>query len=859
MLKNLKLFICGVGAVCVLLFGSTAFSAPVYPSFDGLMIPQTGCLPPAVNEEYRLTLMSDDTPQKPLTNQKLLTILIEFEDVKMHFSNQFWHDEMFDTTPGALSVVNYWKENANGVDVFAPADISSVVNGRTGTVDYEDYIDVRYTITKCSDGVVKVSLDMPHPIKTWNSDEETIPPPIPAEMAVYAIEQDLDFNVERPRIVTIFAGYEASTGNGAGKGQVHGYTPLVTMKTSDGTNLGFYTIQGELSYEDVSCGIGVICHEMGHSIFGLPDLYLTSHAALEDDGLGTYSLMADGSSGYRYNRLDNDNDYDNPYATYSAHVPAHLDPWCKIQCGFVTPTIVDEWDGNVNSIIDMGTDNKYNVIKVMSKVDPKQYFLIENRQLIGFDKGLEALNQRCYSGNTPFNGGILIYHVDENVGYNCNNTGKHMFISVEQSNRENPSLFHSFEWQYLNINGRNSLNAETIPNSNFHEADNLKICSYEEDCHPQTVKSGISIEVLSESSSSMRVKVNVDDEYKITETNETFSDIFKDINFCNAIIEMLSEDGKERKANDIISADDWLKILSIEILTISDRNIRSLYGIEHLSKLTDITCSNNELTELDFSNNPELNYIDCKNNKLVKLNISQCKNLMFLYCRDNALQELNIQSNIELIQLNCASNELKKLNVTQNTKLNRLICNGNYMDENYKIGIIGADNLKSSLVTSANNFKYSPQKTTEEKPTPSPTPTAEPSPTPKVEPSPTPIVSPTPTVEPSPTPIVSPSPTPTAEPSPSPALQTGDRVEFEQSGGKVTAKLIFDSTAPPAESDIMLIVAYSENGQLIRAEVPDITEMTAEFDYRDCDISVYVWDKNMKPLMEVQKLKKTAE
>lgn len=658
-----------------------------------------------------IQLMSTDDIQETVETKKLLTILIEFEDVKMHFSNQFWHDEMFDTTPGALSVVNYWKENANGVDVFEPADISSVVDGRTGTVDYEEYTDVGYTITKCSDGVVKVSLDMPHPIKTWDSDEKTIPAPILAEMAVYAIEQDLNFNVERPRIITIFAGYEASTGNGAGKGQVHGYTPLVTMKTSDGMNLGFYTIQGELSYEDVSCGIGIICHEMGHSIFGLPDLYLTSHAALEDDGLGTYSLMANGCTGCRYNRLDNDNDYDNPYASYSAHVPAHLDPWCKIQCGFVTPTIVDEWDGNVNSITDMGTDNKYNVIKVMSKVDPKQYFLIENRQLIGFDKGLEALNNWCYSGNTPFNGGILIYHVDENVGYNSNNTGKHLFISVEQSNRENPSLFHSFEWQYLNINGRNSLNAETIPNSNFHEADNLKICSYEEDCHPQTVKSGISIEVLDESSPSMRVKVNVDDEYKITETDETFSDVFEDINFCNAIIGILSEDGEDRKANDIISENDWYKILSIESLAISERNIKSVKGVEHLSKLTEIICNNNELTELDFSNNPELNYVDCKNNKLTELNLSNCKNLMFLYCSNNSLTKLDIQGNTELLQLNCSSNALTGLNVSSNSKLNRLVCSNNYMDEDYTVGIEGVSNLKQSLVTSVSNFKYLPQKT----------------------------------------------------------------------------------------------------------------------------------------------------
>ncbi len=821
-MKKFRLFICSIGAIFVLTLGISANAAHLFPTPEEMMIRQTSCVQPMPCADAEL-FSTDEETQKPLTHQKLLTILIEFEDVKMHFTSNYWNGQIFSKKPNDISVVNYWKENSNGLDIFEPADTSGVQIGRKGKVSYKDYIDLSYEITERADGIVKVSLDMPHPIKTWGNGgvftDNGEAPLKTITSAVWAIEADFDFAVEQPHILTIFAGYDITAPDGAGKGEMWAHASAVDIKTSTGINLGRYATQGELYEEDISCGIGVTCHELGHSVFYLPDLY--TH--IGESGMYVYSLMSGGSHGYRY--VETINDDGSSYMTCLHNVPTHLDPWCKIKCGFVDPEVVNEWDGNINSISNMGVDSKYNVIKVRSKADPKQYFLIENRQIIGFDEALKSLNALKGSEETPFNGGILIYHIDENVDCvnNNSNLNNHRFISAESSNSAIAVSDSSYGWPYLNIDGRNKLNADTIPNSNFHEADNLKICSYEEDCHPQTVKSGISIEVLGENSPSMRVKVNVDDEYKITETDETFSDVFKDINFCNAIIEILSEDGKERKANDIISEDDWFKILSIEILTISDRDIRSLAGIEHLSKLTDITCSNNELTELDFSNNPELNYIDCKNNKLVKLNISQCKNLMFLYCRDNALQELNIRSNTALTQLNCINNELKKLDVTQNTKLNRLLCNDNYMDEDYKEGIIGIESLKNSLIASENNFKYLPQKTLGETPSPTPTPTVEPSPTPTVEPSPTPTV------------------------------ELSDRIEFEQSGDTVSAKLIFEKTAPPAENNIMLIVSYRENGQLKRVEVPEISDMTASFDYKDCDIAVYVWDKNMKPLMEVQK------
>ncbi len=688
------------------LFSSAASAEPVT---------YQGCLPPEVNAEFRT--MSADEAQKPLTNQKLLTILIEFNDVKIQYGTEFWSKQMFDTTPNALSVVNYWKENSNGLDVFEPANTSKVIVGDKGIISYEDYHNINYEIKECYNGVVGVYLDMPHPVKKRSESDGTETGKT-GILAIKALENHFDFKAEIPHFVTIFAGYEYPYGEGIG--QVAAYTQIANITTSDGIELGGFTVQGELQDDDdIPNGIGTACHELGHLVFGLPDLYFSMYPSGPSDGVIVYSLMSLGCWGNRWSFMDTVK-YDDPYAGYLGHVPTHLDPWCKIKCGFVKPTLVSDWEGEINSISEQVPD-KYNVIKVQSKADPKQYFLIENRQLIGFDKGLETLSgnysNEWWNTETHFNGGIIIYHIDENVDFNHNNNSlTHRFICIERSNNGNGSEPGASEWAYLNKERRNKFNTETMPNSNFHKVDILESCLQNSGCHPQTVKSGISIEVLSESSPSMRVKVNVDDEYKIKETGERFSDVFPDINFCNAIIEILSEDGTERNPNDVISTEDWFKILSIDDLTVSNKNIKSLQGIEHFSKLDALDCSNNELAELDFSDNLELRWLDCKNNKLTELNLSNCQTLMYLYCDNNLLKKFNLVNSKNLQWLYCTDNQLTKLDISQNPNLNRIHCYNNYMGDKIDNAILyGENNIKLiSEPGSKDNkkkFTYYPQKT----------------------------------------------------------------------------------------------------------------------------------------------------
>jgi M6 family metalloprotease-like protein len=134
-----------------------------------------------------------------------------------------------------------------------------------------------------------------------------------------------------------------------------------------------YSIQPETLWGSM-ISIGVFAHEYGHSL-GLPDLYDTDYSSR---GVGDWSIMAGGSWNNR------------------GKTPAHFSAWAKKRLGWVTPTVVDGELAN-ESI----TEAAFNA-DVYQLGDDTEYFLIENRQRVGFDAYLDGA-------------GLAIWHVDENA------------------------------------------------------------------------------------------------------------------------------------------------------------------------------------------------------------------------------------------------------------------------------------------------------------------------------------------------------------------------------------------------------------------------------------------------------------
>lgn len=131
------------------------------------------------------------------------------------------------------------------------------------------------------------------------------------------------------------------------------------------------------------CRIGVCAHELGHLVFGWPDLYDTDESS---EGLGTWCLMAAGS----WNA--------------AGDIPAHPSAWCKAGQGWVKV----ENRTTTGSLTIKDVKNSKTVYRLWKNGDAgNEYFLMEHRRQTGYDRKL--------SGE-----GLLVYHIDDDVETNEN-------------------------------------------------------------------------------------------------------------------------------------------------------------------------------------------------------------------------------------------------------------------------------------------------------------------------------------------------------------------------------------------------------------------------------------------------------
>ncbi len=70
---------------------------------------------------------------------------------------------------------------------------------------------------------------------------------------------------------------------------------------------------------------------------------------------------------------------------------------------------------------------------------------------------------------------------------------------------------------------------------------------------------------------------------------------------------------------------------TVQILYLSNNGIADLTGIEHFTALTNLFCNDNQLTELDLSNNASLFELNCRNNLLTRLDVRNGNNLGLWY------------------------------------------------------------------------------------------------------------------------------------------------------------------------------------------------------------------------------------
>ncbi len=141
---------------------------------------------------------------------------------------------------------------------------------------------------------------------------------------------------------------------------------------ADGTKVWAYATVPE------DARLGVCCHEIGHLLFGWPDLHDGGGFA---EGVGRWCLMGTGS----WNG--------------GGDTPAHPSAWCKAQQGWV-----DLWTPVHNDPIDIQpVATHFGVYRLWreGRIGP-EHFLVEHRRRVGFDRELPGE-------------GLLLWHIDESV------------------------------------------------------------------------------------------------------------------------------------------------------------------------------------------------------------------------------------------------------------------------------------------------------------------------------------------------------------------------------------------------------------------------------------------------------------
>lgn len=642
----------------------------------------------------------------PQTNQELLLLLIEFSDVSMKNSGQYWYNQYFGV---GKSVSTYYKDMSGGQNIFIPSatqniglasPVTSTVN-YSGTDPYIDYISwvswvsagADVTISNAYNGVIKVKFNMPHPIPEYGGGYPAFVQHTLVTFAMKAVKENTTYNFDglgiNKQVAAIVAGAERSGTDGSDLGgEVWAHSFYFDGSVVDVPNNQFpYMMHGEMCSDTESTPIGVACHELGH-ILGLPDLYNTTTGL---GGIGYYSLMANGLWGCTGDEL-------------AGTTPVALDAWSKYMLGYVTPIEYETRIYDIREVKSAGTisdanHDKYNALKLNDTAkDTKQYFLIENRQNEGWDAGMQ------FHFGENFYGGILILQIDENIPLDnyINGSDSHRGVDIVGAPNNGPAYQDCF---YAKNKSRNSLTSTSTPdNSMFYSTS-----SSDPLLNMRDVPTNITIHVKSNCANVMQVEVGIDGDI----TNE-----FTDTNF---LAEVRTALGKNN--DDSISKAEVLTITSLDV---SDKSIHNLNGIEYFRKLKDLVCYFNFLTSLDASGNTDLETIDCSyNENLESLNVSKntrLKNLDSNYCALSSLDvshcgklellnfcdcyvtEMDLSHNPLLETYFGWGNRLTELDVTNNTNLTFLDCSLNYMTS--PDDVIGWRNLGLTL---GDTFVFYPQ------------------------------------------------------------------------------------------------------------------------------------------------------
>jgi immune inhibitor A len=407
MRKRILTILAFVGIVVILLFASRAAAMPPHPDVAEMIANGQLPLPYALAHRSEMMAHGVDVPSEAAVSRGLLKpgsiastnnilcVLVEFSDKAKSVNAEDFDTLMFVNQVGTVrhfynevSYNNYDIVTVNlpsGIDwELAPQTYAYYCNGENGL----NWYSYPRNAQKLAEDVV----NLVDPVVDFSN-----------------YDNDGDGYVDGVVIVHTGPGAEFKGGD-VNYIWSHKWSTRSPM-LKDGKFIFEYSMQPEYWSAPGDITLGVFVHELGHLLFGLPDLYDTDYSS---KGIGRWSLMAGGS-------------WNGPGGMGDS--PAHPDAWSRIQCGFTTATNVTS-NVTAQALPSVETTSSGAIYRLWSNGSAgNQYFLLENRRRTGYDTYLPSE-------------GLLIWHIDESVPpttgndnewYPGHTTSGHYLVALEQA------------------------------------------------------------------------------------------------------------------------------------------------------------------------------------------------------------------------------------------------------------------------------------------------------------------------------------------------------------------------------------------------------------------------------------------
>ncbi|CAM2005717.1 M6 family metalloprotease domain-containing protein [Acanthopleuribacter pedis] len=325
-------------------------------------------------------------PQQVSGPRNLLFIRVNFSDRALTTTADAWDSMIFDETAGAKTVANYYKDNSFGL--IQMQGVPHTNNGEANGI-----LTVSINVEHPNTGRANLSTSEKYAKETAWINAALAEASGHVDFAALDTSGDGSLTLDEAVIYFIVAGYDAASSANEPNVWGHKWSAWRAGDVMAGSvQLPSWALNGELADDGSQHTMGVITHELGHLMCGLPDLYDINS---QNAAMGIFSLMASGSWGSEPGEA-------------GGTTPTNMDAWSRYILGWSLPR---QPVSGTNTFEAALTDRNTPVLFETNR--SYEYFLAENRAPVGWDRGmiprLSATLSTLTEGSTTIESQAMTY------------------------------------------------------------------------------------------------------------------------------------------------------------------------------------------------------------------------------------------------------------------------------------------------------------------------------------------------------------------------------------------------------------------------------------------------------------------